>query len=138
MRVTFLYSVVVVFACGGSVLAQSPPTGSAGISSGPAGRMPKIDSKPEPESSVSSDDATCTIVLRAIFDKKGKVTNIRFVEARPEPPNGCFDVDVKTIKKRSIDAAKKIKFIPAVKDGKPVSMWMQLEYNFSSDAAEKK
>jgi len=32
---------------------------------------------------------------------------------------------------RAIDAAKKIRFIPAVKDGKYVSMWMQLEYNFN-------
>jgi hypothetical protein len=32
---------------------------------------------------------------------------------------------------KSIEAAKKIKFIPAVKDGKFVSVWMQLEYNFN-------
>lgn len=32
---------------------------------------------------------------------------------------------------RSIEAARKIKFIPATKDGKPVSMWMQLEYNYN-------
>ncbi len=30
-----------------------------------------------------------------------------------------------------VAAAKKIKFIPAMKDGNPVSMWMQLEYNFN-------
>ena len=118
--------------------AQSPSTSSGGINTGQAGRMPKVDSKPEPDSSVSSDDATCTIVLRAIFDKKGKVTNITFMEARPDQPNGCVVVDVKTVKKRSIDAAKKIKFVPAMKDGKPVSMWMQLEYNFSPDAVKKK
>ena len=32
---------------------------------------------------------------------------------------------------RAIEAAKRIKFTPAMKDGKPVSVWMQLEYNFS-------
>jgi hypothetical protein len=31
----------------------------------------------------------------------------------------------------AIEAAKKIKFVPATKYGYPVSMWMQLEYNFS-------
>lgn len=92
----------------------------------------KIESKPEPASSTSSDLATCTIVLRAVFDKDGKVTHISFIEAKPEQPNGCTDEDVKTLKKRSIDAAHKIKFVPAVKDGHSVSMWMQLEYNFNS------
>ncbi|HEX6283216.1 MAG TPA: energy transducer TonB [Pyrinomonadaceae bacterium] len=31
----------------------------------------------------------------------------------------------------AVDAAKKIKYFPAIKDGKRVSMWMQLEYNFN-------
>ena len=30
----------------------------------------------------------------------------------------------------AIDAGKRIKFQPAVKDGKPVSYWMELVYNF--------
>jgi len=30
-----------------------------------------------------------------------------------------------------VEAARRIKFVPAMKDGKPVSMFMQLEYNFS-------
>jgi hypothetical protein len=32
---------------------------------------------------------------------------------------------------RSIEAARRIKFVPATKDGKNVSMWMQLEYNYN-------
>jgi hypothetical protein len=32
---------------------------------------------------------------------------------------------------RAIEAARKIKFVPASKEGKYVSMWMQLEYNFN-------
>jgi len=31
---------------------------------------------------------------------------------------------------QAIAAAKKIKFVPAMKGGKPVSMWMQLVYEF--------
>lgn len=31
----------------------------------------------------------------------------------------------------AVEAAKKIKFTPATKDGKRVSMWLQLEYNFN-------
>jgi hypothetical protein len=30
----------------------------------------------------------------------------------------------------SIRVARQIKFIPATKDGRPVSMWMELQYNF--------
>jgi hypothetical protein len=30
----------------------------------------------------------------------------------------------------SVRAARRSKFTPATKYGKPVSMWMQLEYNF--------
>jgi hypothetical protein len=33
---------------------------------------------------------------------------------------------------QAITAARQIKFTPAMIDGTPVSMWMQLEYNFSS------
>jgi len=29
------------------------------------------------------------------------------------------------------EAARKIRFIPAIKDGRFVSMWMELQYNFN-------
>ena len=32
---------------------------------------------------------------------------------------------------KAMEAARQIKFIPAMKDGKPVSMWMNFEYKFS-------
>jgi hypothetical protein len=32
---------------------------------------------------------------------------------------------------RAIAAAKSIRFVPATKDGHPVSMWMELQYNFN-------
>jgi outer membrane biosynthesis protein TonB len=32
---------------------------------------------------------------------------------------------------QAIAAARKLKFVPAMKDGKNVSMWIQLEYNFN-------
>ena len=63
---------------------------------------------------------TGIVVLKAIFSAKGSVVNIVTVSGLP---NGLTE--------RAIDAARKIKFIPAVKDGKFVSMWMQLEYNFN-------
>jgi outer membrane biosynthesis protein TonB len=32
---------------------------------------------------------------------------------------------------RAVRAARQIRFTPAEKDGKPVSMYIQLEYNFN-------
>ncbi len=59
------------------------------------------------------------VVLRAVFAEDGRVKHILVLQA---VPGGLTEVAVK--------AARGIKFIPATKDGKPVSMWMQLEYNF--------
>lgn len=61
-----------------------------------------------------------TVVLKVVFSSTGQVTNIRVAQGVPYG-----------LTERAIAAARKIKFIPAMKDGKPVSMWMQLEYNFS-------
>lgn len=138
MRVLPLLALIVVPGCVSLALGQAPgATGGVSVRAN-AKSMPKIESRPAAEREVSSDVATCTIVLRAVFDKKGKVTHTSFIEAKPEQPNGCSNEEVKTFKKKSIDAARKIKFIPAMKDGQPVSMWMQLEYNFSLGATKKK
>ena len=61
-----------------------------------------------------------TIVLKVLFSSDGSVVNIRAISALPY---GLTD--------RAFEAAKKVKFVPAMKDGKFVSMWMQLEYNFN-------
>ena len=60
------------------------------------------------------------VILRAVFAADGKVKNIEVLQDLP----GGFT-------EKAIEAAKKIKFMPATKDGKFVSMWMQLEYNFN-------
>jgi TonB family protein len=61
-----------------------------------------------------------TVVLRAVFSKDGQVTNIRVVSKRPHG-----------LTQRAIEAARAIRFTPAMKDGQPVSMWMELQYNFN-------
>ena len=58
-------------------------------------------------------------ILRVIFSKTGEVTNIQVLVGLPYG-----------MTERAIDAARGIKFVPATKDGNPVSMWMQLEYIF--------
>ncbi len=61
-----------------------------------------------------------TVVLKCVFSSNGSVTNIRTVSGLPYG-----------LTEKAIDAARKIKFMPAIKNGKFVSMWMQLEYNFN-------
>ena len=78
--------------------------------------------KPEPAytDSARNKKITGTVVLKVIFASNGNVENILTTRALPEG-----------LTERAIEAARKIKFIPAMKDGKFVSMWMQLEYNFT-------
>ena len=85
-------------------------------------RKARLGMKPEPSytESARQNQIAGTVVLRVVFSSNGMVTNIRVVSGLPY---GLTD--------RAIDAARKIKFIPAMKDGKYVSMWMQLEYNFN-------
>ena len=61
-----------------------------------------------------------TVILRVVFAKSGQVENIRVLSGLPYG-----------LTEQAIAAARKIKFTPARKDGKPVSMWMQLEFNFT-------
>ena len=54
-----------------------------------------------------------------VIDANGQVTNIHAISGLPEG-----------LTERAIEAAKQIKFVPAMRDGHPVSMWMELQYNF--------
>jgi hypothetical protein len=78
-------------------------------------RKVRIRSKPEPP---PIQGLSGTVVLKAIFGSNGKVYNIVVVQ------------DVPRLTELAIKAAREIKFDPAIKDGRYVSMWMQLEYNF--------
>jgi TonB family protein len=83
---------------------------------------PRLISKPEPSytDTAKRNQVIGTVVLKVVFSSSGKVTNIRLMQGLPDG-----------LTERAIDAAKKIRFIPATKEGKYVSMWMQLEYNFN-------
>lgn len=60
-----------------------------------------------------------TVVIKAIFAADGKVKHILVIKALPDG-----------LTQKCIKAALAIKFIPATIDGKPVSMFLQLEYSF--------
>jgi TonB family protein len=82
---------------------------------------PRLISKPEPSYTNAARDAQIegTVILRLVFNSTGKVTHIRVVHGLPHG-----------LTERCIEYARKIKFVPATKDERPVSMWMQVEYNF--------
>ncbi|HEX5601070.1 MAG TPA: energy transducer TonB [Pyrinomonadaceae bacterium] len=61
-----------------------------------------------------------TVILKVVFAKNGQVQNIHVVSGLPYG-----------LSEEAINAARKVKFTPAIKDGKPVSMWFTLEYNFA-------
>jgi TonB family protein len=60
------------------------------------------------------------LVLRAVFSAEGEVKHIEIVRALG------FGLNT-----RAIEAARQIRFTPAMVDGRPVSMFIQLEYNFN-------
>jgi TonB family protein len=100
-----------------SVAADQPPFVGKDVS-----RKVRLGMKPEPAYTevARQNGITGTVVIKCVFASNGSVNNIRITSGLP------FGLT-----ERAIDAAKKIRFIPAVKDGKYVSMWMQLEYNFN-------
>ena len=82
----------------------------------------RILNKPKPAYSIEgkANQFTGTVILKCVFSADGTVTRIRVVQGLPYG-----------LTETAIEAAKKIKFIPAMRDGRYVSMWMQLEYNFN-------
>lgn len=77
----------------------------------------------QPEPSYTAEgrqyQITGTVVLRGVFTSSGTLTKIRVVSGLPHG-----------LTEKAIEAAHRLKFIPAIKDGRFVSMWIQLEYNF--------
>jgi TonB family protein len=82
----------------------------------------RVLSKPEPQytEEARKNQVTGTVVLRAVFTSGGQVTGIKAVSGLPYG-----------LTERAIAAARQIKFVPATKDGRQVSMYIQLEYNFN-------
>ncbi|HEU4508118.1 MAG TPA: energy transducer TonB [Pyrinomonadaceae bacterium] len=83
---------------------------------------PRLLKKPDPDYTTDAlrNKVQGKVILIVVFSKTGRVENI---EVRQGLPYGLTE--------GSIKAAREIEFVPAMKDGKPVSMYMQLEYSFS-------
>jgi TonB family protein len=97
-------------------------TGRTILRSGEVTERARVLSKPEPSytDSARQNAVTGTVVLRAVFAADGKVKHLSVITGLPDG-----------LTERALAAARAIKFVPAKKDGRPVSMWMQLEYNFN-------
>ncbi len=82
----------------------------------------RILKKPEPQYTENARQAqiTGTIVLRAVLAADGTVQHILIIEGLP------YGLTESTVK-----VARQIKFTPATFAGRPVSMFIQLEYNFN-------
>ncbi|HEY9405778.1 MAG TPA: TonB family protein [Pyrinomonadaceae bacterium] len=61
-----------------------------------------------------------TVALRVTLGSDGTVQHILVLKWLPDGLTG-----------KAVDAARATKFTPAVKDGRPVSVWATLEYNFN-------
>ena len=77
--------------------------------------------KPEPAYTDEARGAhiTGTVVLRAVFSADGTIRHILIVRGLPLG-----------LTEQAVMAAQRIRFTPATVDGVPVSMFVQLEYNF--------
>ncbi|HEX8845961.1 MAG TPA: energy transducer TonB [Pyrinomonadaceae bacterium] len=82
----------------------------------------RIISRPDPQytEKARENQVSGTVVLRAVLSASGQVTNIRTVSGLPDG-----------LTERAIAAARQIKFAPATKDGRAVSQYIQIEYNFN-------
>jgi len=102
---------------------SSPSTGGLLILTGKeVQQKARVLSKPEPSYTEPARLAgvTGTVVLRAVFAADGEVKRVFVMRALG------YGLTTAAVK-----AARLIKFTPAIKDGQPVSMFIQLEYNFN-------
>jgi TonB family protein len=60
------------------------------------------------------------VELKAVLSSSGKVTDVEVVKGLSHG-----------LTEKAIEAARQIRFIPAIKDGKYVSQWIRIQYGFS-------
>jgi TonB family protein len=107
---------------GGSRGNDSNPDLNRTYSAPEVNERARVLSKPEPQYTEEArrNSVTGTVILRVVFSRTGEVTNIRALQSLG---GGLTE--------KAMAAARQIRFVPAKKNGQPVSMYMQLEYNFN-------
>jgi TonB family protein len=109
------------------IVGSETPTGANGtdnrvFSGREVTAKARVLAKPEPQYTESARKYAVhgTVIIRCIFSSSGEVVSLA---VKQRLPHGLTE--------RALSAAREIKFTPAVKDGRAVSMYMQLEYNFN-------
>jgi len=97
-------------------------SGGPGFGGGGSLQRARVLLKPEPQytEDARKNQITGTVVLKVVFASSGEVVQIRALRTLP------FGLT-----ERAIAAARQIRFEPAMRDGRAVSVAMQLEYNFN-------
>ncbi|MBA3320399.1 MAG: TonB family protein [Pyrinomonadaceae bacterium] len=85
-------------------------------------RRAVILSRPEPQytEEARKSGVTGEVMLRAVLSSGGQITNIQPMKRLPDG-----------LTEKAIEAARRITFTPAEKDGRPVSQYITLVYNFN-------
>jgi TonB family protein len=85
-------------------------------------RRAQVISRPEPlyTEEARRNQITGTVTLRLVLNANGAVTNITAISRLPDG-----------LTERAIEAARQIKFSPAEKDGRKVSQYATIQYNFN-------
>ena len=95
--------------------------GSSAVASASGGPTPLNQFDPQYPRKALRSGAGGLVEFKFVVDKKGQVSNIQILKEQPRGKGFA-----KSVKK----AAKKWRFKPAMKDGKPVEWAMQLPYEF--------
>ncbi len=84
-------------------------------------RKPRITNRPAPEYTQAArrNRISGNVVLIIVLCRTGKVTNAKVVQGLPQG-----------LTESCLDAAKRIEFEPAEKNGQPVSVKVRIDYNF--------
>lgn len=75
---------------------------------------------PEYSEEARRHQVTGVVILKVVFSSTGEVTNVQVISGLPYG-----------LSEKAIEAARKTKFVPAMKNGKFVATWMQMEMNFN-------
>ncbi|HEX8720382.1 MAG TPA: energy transducer TonB [Pyrinomonadaceae bacterium] len=139
MSVVRIFFALVLAACAGGAVssAQTGPGngnqagGDEVLSQRQVARKAKLKSRPAPDypGEAVTYNAGAVVRLRVILRASGAVTGVSVMKVALSKgaPTDLADAFIR----EAVEAARKIKFEPAVKDGKPVSQYLVLEYAFN-------
>ena len=83
--------------------------------------------KPQPRHPKEASGLSAVVRVRVLLATSGRVTHTQVVEVTPEGlPAGAREGFIREATK----AARSVKFKPAMRDGRPESRWVLVEYNF--------